>query len=68
MCAKEWLSQPPLSLLVGAFATRAVVNAQISAANTGDFAVKRRRVVTTGGCKSRQNGTTKKECSEVGCT
>ena len=28
----------------------------------------RAKAVTTAGCKSRQNGTTKKECSEVGCT
>ena len=49
-------------------ATRALVNAKISAAKTGVSVVKRRSAVTTGGCKSRQNGTTKKECSEVGCT
>jgi hypothetical protein len=49
-------------------ATRALVNAKISAAKTGVSVVKRRSAVTTGGCKSRQNGTTRKKCNEDGCT
>jgi hypothetical protein len=46
-------------------ATRALVNAKISAAKTGVSVVKRQSAVTTGGCKSRKKDG---KCSEDGCT